>query len=127
MATKIASRKAKGRALQQFVAKKISEILGIPCGKDTEITSREMSQSGTDVRLSERVESLFPFSVECKNVEALNLWSAIDQAKANQKLNTSWLLFCKRNRIDPVVVMDADEWFDMYHDALLYNIEHYKK
>lgn len=111
MSISVKSRKAKGRRLQQDIAQRISEVTGIPCGKDCEISSREMGQQGTDVRLIGKALEMFPFSVECKNVENLNLWDAIEQAKSNQKKGTEWLLFLKRNNIDPVVVMDCDEFF----------------
>lgn len=119
---KTRSCKNKGIVLQKIVAEKISKLLGIDWGKDKEIRSREAGQQGTDVVLSERVESLFPFAIECKNQESLNLWAAIDQAKSNAKENTSWILFCKRNRIDPIVILDASEFFDIYSDALQYNL-----
>jgi len=113
MAIKISSRKAKGRRLQQEIAKRISEITSIPCGKDCEISSREMGQSGTDVRLIGKALEMFPYAVECKNTEKIDLWSAIDQAKTNQKNGTEWLLFIKRNNTDPVVVLSADEFFNL--------------
>ena len=40
------SAKAKGRTLQQWICKKISEFTGFPCGKDCPIESRPMGQSG---------------------------------------------------------------------------------
>ena len=113
MSIAISSRKAKGRRLQQDICKKISEVTDIPWGKDTEISSREMGQSGTDVRLMGKALEMFPYSVECKNVENVNLWEAIKQAKSNQKEGTEWLLFLKRNNVDPIVVMSSDEFFKL--------------
>ena len=46
MANTVASRKAKGRRLQQYIAERISKILNIDWGKDELIRSREMGQSG---------------------------------------------------------------------------------
>lgn len=103
--------KNKGIRLQKWVAEQISNITGISWGKDKEIRSREAGQQGTDVVLSDRVKTLFPFSIECKNVENINLWDAIEQAKSNQQKDTEWLLFIKRNNVDPVVVMDCNEFF----------------
>jgi hypothetical protein len=37
----------------------------------------------------------------------------IEQAKQNQKEGTDWLLVIRKNRIDPVIVMDADRFFDL--------------
>ena len=80
----VRSAKAKGRRLQQWTAKQISDLSGIPCGKDEEICSREMGQSGTDVRLSKNVKKLFPYSIETKCQERFNVVSAIEQAKSNK-------------------------------------------
>ena len=51
MVIKTSSAKAKGRSLQQWVCQKISDLLNIPWGKDELIASREMGQSGVDIRL----------------------------------------------------------------------------
>jgi len=110
---KTKSCKAKGRRLQQFIAGEISKLLDIPCGKDTDIESRESSQSGEDVVLHGRAKELFKWSVECKNTETVNFWKSIEQAKSNQKEGTDWILVCKRNREDPVVTIDAKVFFDM--------------
>ena len=47
----IASRKAKARKCQQWAAKKISDLIGLPWGSEEQIARREMGQSGVDVRL----------------------------------------------------------------------------
>jgi len=108
-----ASAKAKGRALQQWACQKISELLCIPWGKDEMIASREASQSGTDVRLVGEAKDRFPFSVECKHQEAWNLPAWIKQAKDNQRESTDWLLIVKKNRVDPIIVMDAERFFEL--------------
>lgn len=112
------TRKAKGRALQNWIAEKISELLGITCGKDELISSREMGQAGTDIRLIGKALELFKFSIECKNKEVWDIHNAIKQAKSNQKEGTAWLLFMKRSRQEPVVVMDAEEFFKLYKKIL---------
>ena len=109
----IASRKQKGRNLQKWTAKKISELLSIPCGKDELIASREMGQSGTDVRLIGEALKRFPFSIETKCQEKWSMNQFIQQAKANQMDSTDWLLIVKKNHDKPVVVMDADSFFNL--------------
>lgn len=108
-----ASAKAKGRALQQWVCQQISDLLGIPWGKDALIASREMGQSGTDVRLIGKAQEEFPFSVECKWQESWSIPAWIKQAKENQKEGTNWLLFVKRSRQAPIVIMDAEQFFKL--------------
>jgi len=120
MSIKISSRKAKGRSLQQLVAKKISEITGFEYGKDKDIESRPMAQSGTDIILRGNAQDLFPYSVECKNVENLNLWDAIKQAKANQKEGTDWLLVVKRNNEKPIAIIDAERFFKLNEEVILF-------
>ena len=108
------SAKNKGARFQKIIAEYISKITGIPNGKDELIQSREMGQSGVDVKLIGEAKDTFPFAVECKNCEKWSLPSWIKQAKSNIGDFKTWLLFCKKNNEDPVVVMDADKFFEMY-------------
>ena len=104
---KTSSAKAKGRRLQQWIAGKISTLTGIPCGKDELIESREMGQSGVDVKLIGIAREKFPFSIEAKSQETWSVPAYIKQAKENTMPGTYWLLVMKRNREDPVICMDA--------------------
>jgi hypothetical protein len=113
----ISSAKAKGRNLQQWTCKKISELLNIPWGKDELIASREMGQPGTDVKLVGEAQERFPFSVECKWQESWSVPTWIKQAQENQKAGTDWLLVLKKNRIKPVVVMDGERFFELLRRA----------
>jgi len=112
------SRKNKGARLQNWVAAKISELLGVPWGKDELIRAREMGQSGVDVVLLGRALELMPVSIECKNQEKYSLPAWIKQAKDNQISGTNWLLFCKRNREEPIVVMSAELFFELYKKGM---------
>lgn len=109
----VASAKGKGKRLQNWTCEQISELIGLPWGKDQMIASREASQTGTDVRLVGKAQVMFPFSVECKNQEAWRVPQWIEQAKDNQKEGTDWLLVMKKNYHEPVVVMDAEQFFDL--------------
>ncbi len=109
----VSSAKAKGRSLQQWTCQKISDLLNLPWGKDEMIASREASQSGTDIRLVGEAKQRFPFAVECKWQEAWSVLAWIKQAQENQAEGTDWLLVLKKNRIAPVVVMDAEKFFEM--------------
>lgn len=110
------ARKAKGRDLQKWVCQQISSLTGIDWGKDRYIESRPMGQSGSDVRLFGQALEAFPFSVECKRQEVKTIpFSWIKQAQANQARDTDWLLFARRNREKPVVVMDAKQFFGLLH------------
>lgn len=110
------SAKAKGRRLQQWACKKISELTGYEWGSsgdDKPIESRPMGQSGTDVRMESHVRKLFPYSVECKFQESWSIPAWIEQAKANEAEGTDWLLIVKRSQKRPVVIMDATKFFEL--------------
>jgi len=109
----VQSAKAKGRKAQQWVMRKISNLTGIPCGKDELIASREMGQSGTDVRLIGKAQKAFPWSVECKWQESWSVPAFIRQAKENQKKGTDWLLLMKRNQHEYVICIDAEVFFKL--------------
>lgn len=123
---KPSSAKAKGRKLQQWVAKQISKITGLPHGKDEVIESREMGQTGVDIKLYGTAKEKFPFSVECKWQETWKLPSFIKDAKDNQIEGTDWLLFMTKNRYDVVVVMDANAFLDLYEQylTLVFGVNH---
>ena len=108
-----ASRKDKGRRLQQWVCKKIAELTGFEWGHDKPIESRGMGQCGVDVRLESCVLEKFPFSVECKNQESWAVHNWIKQAQENQVQGTDWLLVAKRNHNKPVVILDAEVFFKL--------------
>ncbi len=118
MSIAIASRKAKGRKLQKWVVNKIADMLNTIACKDCDLESRPMGQEGVDVILRGKYKAIFPFSVECKWQEAWSVPAWIRQAKENIMDNTSWLLFCKRSREDPIVVLDADDFFRIYIKSL---------
>ena len=73
--------KAKGRRLQQLVVKKL--LLLLPGVQPDDIQSRSMGANGEDIMLSPYARSKFPYSVECKNQEKLNLWKAWEQTQGN--------------------------------------------
>jgi hypothetical protein len=110
---KTSSAKGKGRELQKWVAEKISLLTGIPWGKDELIASREMGQSGVDVRLIGEALKKFPWSVECKRQENWSVPSWVEQAKKNEMKGTNWLLVMRRSHKPAVVVLDADVFFDL--------------
>jgi len=113
----VQSAKAKGRNLQKWACQKIADLTGFEYGSvsdgDFPISSRPMGQSGTDVRLESQVLKAFPFSVECKAQESWSVHGWIEQAQANELKNTNWLLIAKRSRQKPVVIIDADVFFEI--------------
>ena len=105
---KISSAKGKGRELQRRVAIDISELTGIPFDQQDDeslIRYREMGQPGTDVVLRGQAAKAFPFSIECKCSENLDLSGSIAQAKANQRKGHDWLVIHKTRRIQETIVL----------------------
>jgi len=109
----VASAKSKARRLQNWTAEQISNLIGLPWGKDEMIAPREMGQPGVDVRLVGKAKKMFPFSVECKWQEKWHILSWIKQAKENTYANTDWMLVVKKNRHEPIIVLDAEVFFSI--------------
>jgi hypothetical protein len=101
---KAQSAKAKGRKLQQWVRNKLIDLLDV---HPEDIESRSMGAGGEDLIMARAAREKFPYSIECKNVEKLNVWDAYEQAKANCG-NYEPLVIMKKNNKQPLVVIDAE-------------------
>ena len=97
------SAKAKGRMLQQAVAAAIRETF--PGLTEDDVRSTSMGANGADVQLSTRARNAFPYSIECKAVEKLNMWSAWDQCKGNTAGEDTPLLVCRKNRSETLAIL----------------------
>ena len=106
---KTSSAKAKGRKLQQWFANVLVETLGLD---SEDLESRPMGSQGEDIILGRQSREVFPFSIECKNQEAVNVWKAYEQASENCK-GYEPLVVIKRNRTKPLVVMDAQKFVEL--------------
>ena len=62
--------------------------------------------------MSKAARNKFPYSVECKNQERLNVWSAWEQANTNKGLYEP-LVVIKKNGVRPLVLLDAENFLDM--------------
>ena len=100
------SAKAKGRNLQKNVRDLILEKFNQL--EEDDVRSTSMGASGEDLLLSPAARKLFPFSVECKNQESLNIWSAIEQAENNSGNHIPLVIF-KRNRTKTYAVLEFDK------------------
>lgn len=113
-----ASAKAKARNLQNWAAKRISELTSLPWGKDTNIAPRPMGQSGVDIALLGNAFEACPLSIECKNQETWAVPAWITQAKKNQLDDSHWCLIIKRNHLSPVAIIDADALLRLVTQAM---------
>ena len=105
---KTSSAKAKGRRLQQKFMQLLIEKLDID---SEDIESRSMGAGGEDLIMSKAARNKFPFSIECKNQEKLNIWAAWEQANNNKGIYEP-LVVIKRNGTTPLVVLDANVFLD---------------
>ena len=105
---KTSTLKAKGRRFQQ----KIRDVLlkHFTCLGEKDIRSTPMGSSGSDLIMSERACQLFPFDIECKNVEKPAIWQTIQQSqKRTQKDNLHELLiFSKNHRKEYIAMIRID-------------------
>jgi len=108
---KTQSAKAKGRRLQQWFRDLLIENLGV---HPEDIESRSMGAGGEDLIMARAAREKFPYSIECKNVEKLNVWDAYSQASENSG-NYEPIVVMKKNGKKPLVVIDAD-YFVRLHD-----------
>ena len=110
------SAKAKGRRLQQQFRDLLIEKLDI---HPEDIESRSMGAGGEDLVMARAAREKFPFSIECKNVEKLNVWEAYNQAKENStpsRLSGNEyepLVVMKKNNHKALVVLDAEKFVEI--------------
>ena len=98
----VASRKSKGRNLQKFICQEISELIGTNYNQQDDqclIHSREMGQAGIDIILRGNAIVEFPFSVEAKCSEGLNLLETYNQVLSNVVKGTDWMIVHQRKSI----------------------------
>ena len=112
---KTSSAKAKGRRLQCWVRDQILETFGSLTEDDVRSTS--MGAGGMDIQLSPAAQELFPFAVEAKNQERLNLWNSFEQCEENCG-SLEPVLVVKKNGAAPLAVIDAEFFFENVHKLL---------
>jgi hypothetical protein len=115
---KTSSCKAKGRRLQQEVRDKLIAVSKLHAD---DIRSTPMGSSGEDIMFSRAARAVFPWSIECKNVEKFSVWSAIEQARVNAKENVPVVVFTKNHETTQVAVP-----FDYFIQLYEFYLEHTK-
>ena len=107
---KTQSAKAKGRRFQQWVRDQLIEKLDV---HPEDVESRSMGAGGEDLIMARAARESFPYSVECKNQEKINIWESYKQAEENSK-DYEPIVVLKRNNHKPLVLVDA-EYFVKLH------------
>ena len=107
------SAKNKGKRLQNKIRDLILEKFNIL--EPDDVRSITMGDSGEDILLSPAARRVFPFSVECKNQEKLNIWEALTQAEENSGNHTPLVIF-KRNRSKTYAVLEFDKLLELLNE-----------
>ena len=107
---KTQSAKAKGRRLQQWFRDLLIERLDV---HPEDIESRSMGAGGEDLIMARAARKIFPYSIECKNQEKVNIWDAYEQAQENSG-NYEPIVVLKRNKTNPLVLVDADYFVKLH-------------
>ena len=108
------SRKDKGVRLQNWTRDLLLSLADNLSPDD--IKCAIMGENAEDIKLSSSARVVLPVSIECKNQERLNVWSAIDQAEENAGEYEPVVVF-KKNRRDPRVIVDAEFFFKLLIQA----------
>ena len=108
--TNVRSIKAKGRRLQNFVRDLLRKAF--PSLEEDDIKSQTMGMPGEDIVLSPAGKKAIPYSFECKNVEKLNVWSAIEQATDNAE-DRNPVVVIKRNRTIAYAVIKLEHLIEL--------------
>ena len=107
------SAKNKGKRLQNKIRDLILEKFDSL--EPDDVRSITMGDSGEDIFLSPAARRLFPYSVECKNQEKLNIWSSLEQAEENSGKHTPLVIF-KRNRSKTYAVLEFDKLLELLNE-----------
>lgn len=105
------SAKAKARKCQDLTRDGLKATF--PQFEEDDIKSTIMGSTGSDILLSPAAVKVIPYSFECKNVEKLNIWSALEQAEKNAKVNTEPVLVFRRNRSKTYAVVEFDTFLKL--------------
>ena len=111
---KTQSAKSKGRRLQQWFRDLLIEKLDV---HPEDIESRSMGAGGEDLIMARAARQKFPYSIECKNQESINVWKSYEQAQENSG-DYEPIVVLKRNKSKPLVLVDAD-YFVRLHNELV--------
>lgn len=107
---KTSSAKQKGRVLQKKVRDDILKTF--PELTDRDVSSTPMGVAGEDIKLSEKAFKMLGLVIETKNQEKLNIWSALEQAKGENREGIPLLIF-KRNRSDIYCSLKWEDFLNM--------------
>lgn len=102
---KTSSCKAKGRNLQNFIAKELNELYG-----GESFRPAIMGERGVDIKVESNMKEQFPYDIECKNQESWNIPQWWKQTIINTSEDRKPLLIVKKNYQEPLVIMRWEDF-----------------
>ena len=115
MAITTKSAKSKARKLQQWVRDKVLSLS--PMLRPEDVKSTTMGESGTDIQLSPYAKDRFPWVFECKANKSFAVYKVLEQCQSHAKQGEVPIVVLKGDRKDPVVVVDADWFFEQFKEV----------
>jgi hypothetical protein len=103
--------KSKGRRLQQWFRDLLLKYA--PSLTEDDIRSTSMGAPGVDLLLSTAALQEYPFAIESKNVEKLNIHQAMEQARTNCRAGLIPLVVFKKNHSDTFVALPAESFLQL--------------
>ena len=111
MAKSAKASKAKGRRLQNYVRDMLRDVYHQL--HEDYIKSQTMGMTGEDIVRSPAAKEVCAFSFECKNVERLQIWRAIEQCETNRPEYSAPAIVFKKNGKQPYVAIPFTVFCDM--------------
>lgn len=111
------SAKAKGRRAQQEVRDKILGAFTAQLQPD-DVRNTPMGTQGEDILLSPVARSIWPWYTEIKNVEALNIYKALEQASGKGR---EPIVVHRRNHTQLFATLALDELLVLLQKAYAYD------
>jgi hypothetical protein len=109
---KTRSAKNKGKRLEKWVRDLILLLKPDLTEDDVRVTVGQ--EGGADIKLSKKAREVINLSIECKNRESLKtIYSYYEQSKANTKNAEEPIVVLKMNRKTPIVLVDAEYFFNL--------------
>jgi len=108
---KTSSAKAKGRRAAQQAKQMICEKFSLD-SEDIVVTSS--GDTGEDLKLSPVARERFPFTIECKNQERLNIWKAYEQAIGHSQHKP--IVIFKRNKSEMMCALKFEDFLEVIND-----------
>ena len=89
--------------------------------KNDDIVLTSSGDTGEDVKLSPKARELYPVQIECKNHKSFAVYRDYDQAVSHGSYAP--VLVIKANHRNPLVVVDAELFFEILGERTLYGKE----